>query len=107
MCSYGLFLHLRRRRHGGLEETAVDAAAKDGPEDGCDEVDEERPHRRGPGRAIPPQPARAAKMRGPKSRAGLKHAWVSGAMTAMSADTVSPMKTGARRAPARPGCAGR
>ena len=52
---------------------------------------------RGPGRAMVPQPASAANKRGPKSRAGLKHACVKGAMTAMSTATVRPMNTGASR----------
>ena len=53
---------------------------------------------RGPGRAIGPQPARKANSLGPKSRAGLKQAWVSGAMTEIRAATVRPMNTGASRA---------
>ena len=41
-------------------------------------------------------------MRGPTSRAGLRPAWVSGAMKKMTDATVSPMKTGCRGSLGRP-----
>ena len=44
--------------------------------------------------AMEPQPAAAAIRRGPKSRAGLKPAWVSGEKSEMRTETMNPMKKG-------------
>lgn len=48
----------------------------------------------GPGIAIECHPAANATTRGPKSRAGLKPAWVMGANTQIRTATVNPMKNG-------------
>ena len=47
---------------------------------------------RGPGIAMAPHPAKYAKSRGAKSRAGLSPACVSGAMMQMMIATAKPMK---------------
>eukprot|EP00602_Paraphysomonas_sp_CaronLab_P010803 CAMPEP_0185040002 /NCGR_PEP_ID=MMETSP1103-20130426/37538_1 /TAXON_ID=36769 /ORGANISM="Paraphysomonas bandaiensis, Strain Caron Lab Isolate" /LENGTH=64 /DNA_ID=CAMNT_0027579113 /DNA_START=29 /DNA_END=220 /DNA_ORIENTATION=+ len=49
---------------------------------------------RGPGKAMWPHPAAAATIRGPRSLAGFRHAWVRGHMQDMTTAIIEPTSDG-------------